>query len=341
MQIEKDIKIYKRKLTDTEIEKLILETRKFNDLIYVSKSSWTKHIDDTYVLEIDSQFAGVCSLWRGKEWVKLGPIIIFESFQGGGLARRLLKRVIVDCQDMNMFLSTTNPRIAKIIQSLNFYEGNPLNFIDVYSSSFLITLFEYITSFRMVCEFIRKLIMYKREKRRYFLKYSKSFLREKSKRILKKINTKSKSLLIRKKLTPFVFNSKKILMFQNLRDEPDLSKLIKKLESNGVDVAIANIKNFGYTLNSENFHDFEFFDTVVIPGRMFGKDGKRLGRGHGWYDRALNKVRKDAKRIGVCFEEQIFDMIPFDEMDEKVDFVITDKNIYETPENKKSKKHSS
>ena len=66
---------------------------------------------------------------------------------------------------------------------------------------------------------------------------------------------------------------------------------------------------------------------VIVPGRAFTKDGKRLGRGKGYYDKYLDKlIRKYGKSyitiMGVCYKEQIVDDIPIDDHDILMDVVI-------------------
>jgi len=46
-------------------------------------------------------------------------------------------------------------------------------------------------------------------------------------------------------------------------------------------------------------------DAFLCPGLAFDARGGRLGRGRGFYDRMLANARPDAKKIGVCFPNQI------------------------------------
>jgi 5-formyltetrahydrofolate cyclo-ligase len=59
------------------------------------------------------------------------------------------------------------------------------------------------------------------------------------------------------------------------------------------------------------------------------KAGNRLGYGKGYYDRYLC-LYPTAKRIGYCFDFQLVSEVPHDEKDEKLDFVVTDKQVVET-----------
>lgn len=61
---------------------------------------------------------------------------------------------------------------------------------------------------------------------------------------------------------------------------------------------------------------------VLTPGRAFTKDGSRLGRGKGFYDRYLELMEGwpcDILVAGVCFPFQIVPEIPCDEHDRKMD----------------------
>ncbi len=66
--------------------------------------------------------------------------------------------------------------------------------------------------------------------------------------------------------------------------------------------------------------------TVVVPGRAFTKEGVRLGRGNGGYDRWIQEQRKRnpaTRFIGVCFDCQIVQDMPVEGHDEKVDLLVT------------------
>jgi 5-formyltetrahydrofolate cyclo-ligase len=64
-------------------------------------------------------------------------------------------------------------------------------------------------------------------------------------------------------------------------------------------------------------------DLIFIPGLAFTKDGLRLGRGRGYYDRLLAILPGTALRIGVCFSCQLLDNIPSEPHDESVDLVLS------------------
>ncbi len=76
--------------------------------------------------------------------------------------------------------------------------------------------------------------------------------------------------------------------------------------------------------------DASFF--IIFPGRAFTKDGRRLGRGKGFYDsyfKPFSNELKEAKPFfaGLCYEVQILDELPSEEHDIGMDCVITDQQI--------------
>lgn len=63
--------------------------------------------------------------------------------------------------------------------------------------------------------------------------------------------------------------------------------------------------------------NFDEIDLAVIPGRAFTRDGLRLGRGKGYYDRILPSLR--CPKWGVAFACQIKTELPTDPWDVPLD----------------------
>jgi 5-formyltetrahydrofolate cyclo-ligase len=68
-------------------------------------------------------------------------------------------------------------------------------------------------------------------------------------------------------------------------------------------------------------------DVVVAPGLAFDRAGRRLGYGRGYYDRWLRRVGTKALLIGVCFSSQVVDRVPATSSDERMDVVVTDREV--------------
>ncbi len=64
------------------------------------------------------------------------------------------------------------------------------------------------------------------------------------------------------------------------------------------------------------------FDLIIVPGVAFDRQGNRLGRGKGYYDRFLSQ-HLEVKRIGLCFDFQLVDDIPAEPFDIRMDEVIS------------------
>ena len=64
-------------------------------------------------------------------------------------------------------------------------------------------------------------------------------------------------------------------------------------------------------------------DLVVCPGVAFTADGRRLGRGRGYYDRYLGDPAFRGFRVGVCYAHQLVDDLPVEPHDVFMDYVIT------------------
>ena len=63
------------------------------------------------------------------------------------------------------------------------------------------------------------------------------------------------------------------------------------------------------------------YDLIVVPGMAFDKDGNRLGRGKGYYDRFLSH-HEGVYCIGVCFDFQKVDEVPHEVHDRTMNEVL-------------------
>jgi 5-formyltetrahydrofolate cyclo-ligase len=75
-------------------------------------------------------------------------------------------------------------------------------------------------------------------------------------------------------------------------------------------------------------------DVVVVPGVAFGEDGRRLGRGGGYYDAFLTRYADEAARVGatpplvvaLAYGCQVYPpgAVPVDAHDKLVDIIVTE-----------------
>jgi 5-formyltetrahydrofolate cyclo-ligase len=74
-------------------------------------------------------------------------------------------------------------------------------------------------------------------------------------------------------------------------------------------------------------------DIVLTPGVGFDEKGHRLGRGRGYYDRALRGVLAGALRVALAYELQIVPEIPAGPGDERVHWIVTEGRLIACVEN--------
>ncbi len=137
-----------------------------------------------------------------------------------------------------------------------------------------------------------------------------------------------------------------ILIFSNLSLEPDMMKLFKYLLSKNKSVYfprcekesnemhfykvdnIAELEIGAYNIREPKSKSkkFDCANSVnslcLVPGLAFSKNGARLGRGKGYYDKYLENYKGIC--IGLCFKEQILEHLPTDEFDFYMNYVISD-----------------
>ena len=80
--------------------------------------------------------------------------------------------------------------------------------------------------------------------------------------------------------------------------------------------------------NSSELIPVDQIDLFVVPGLGFSKDGKRLGRGGGYYDATLRAAIARSRRVGLAFNDQIVDTLPTTADDVDMDLVVTESDSY-------------
>lgn len=140
---------------------------------------------------------------------------------------------------------------------------------------------------------------------------------------------------------PRVLGSKVIMAYHSLSDEVDTRILLERLLSMGKTVLLPQVTGastmvlrhyegpgslkagaFGIMEPvGELFSDYPSIDLAIVPGMAFDRSGHRLGRGKGYYDRLLPQLT-NAYKIGICFDFQMRESVPYDERDVVMDEVI-------------------
>jgi 5-formyltetrahydrofolate cyclo-ligase len=130
--------------------------------------------------------------------------------------------------------------------------------------------------------------------------------------------------------------------------EPPTTELRAKLRELGKDIALPIMKpgnslawGFdGDDLVKNSYGIFEPVPTdvdiakasaILIPALRVGRDGSRLGRGAGYYDRALANLpaHVDGGPIRIClvFDDEVDDSVPSEPHDAPIDVIVTPSQI--------------
>jgi len=76
--------------------------------------------------------------------------------------------------------------------------------------------------------------------------------------------------------------------------------------------------------NSSDLIPVDQIDLFVVPGLGFTREGKRLGRGGGYYDATLRAASARSRRVGLAFNDQIVPGMPTNGDDVDMDLVVTE-----------------
>ncbi len=137
-----------------------------------------------------------------------------------------------------------------------------------------------------------------------------------------------------------------LLLYNALPDEVQTQSLIEELTAEGRTVLLPKVTSdtemelrrysgrgdltlgaFGIMEpTGELFTSYDEIEVAVIPGMAFDKEGHRLGRGKGYYDRMLHKM-PEVYKIGICQSWQMVEKVPTDEHDITMDCVVS-RNVY-------------
>lgn len=144
--------------------------------------------------------------------------------------------------------------------------------------------------------------------------------------------------------TPMWKNADSVLLFSPLQFEPDINPLLREALAARKLTALPwfdattqsysarwiidadrdlTVAKFGILEPRSSCHaaPLNRLDLVLVPGVAFDAQGRRLGRGKGFYDRLLAHVR--GTKCGVGFDEQIVEAIPVAPLDVTLNCILT------------------
>lgn len=131
-----------------------------------------------------------------------------------------------------------------------------------------------------------------------------------------------------------------VALFIALSDEPQTTDFIERLLSQNKRVVVPRIEG-----EKMEFYDISDgvavgafgimepiatvpvkpseIDVMIVPGVAFTRNGARLGRGKGFYDKYLSHSDFQAYTIGVCYPCQLIENLPTEEHDRGLDLVVS------------------
>ena len=120
-----------------------------------------------------------------------------------------------------------------------------------------------------------------------------------------------------------------LLSFIPMKDEPDVTPVNNLALKKEIPTAVPAKEPGTYIFlnTTENnktitIQNIKVKTLMLVPGVAFTQDGKRLGRGGGWYDRALTNLPSCIETVGICAKERLLSDLPTEEHDRKVSKVL-------------------
>jgi 5-formyltetrahydrofolate cyclo-ligase len=165
------------------------------------------------------------------------------------------------------------------------------------------------------------------------------------------IKNKSKQILLNLSKTKEYLNSSNIMFYLATKSEVQTEEIIKtsiKIDKNifvpiilrdCIDLVASKLIDFDRDLErgkkgilepkQEYYRLFppENIDLVILPGIAFDLKGNRIGRGLGYYDNFLSKVKPSTRLIALAFEIQLVKKVPVNKYDIPVHKIITEERI--------------
>lgn len=150
----------------------------------------------------------------------------------------------------------------------------------------------------------------------------------------------SSALLDQLEKHPYFIASKTILCYYSLGDEVQTHAFVEKWHTHkkillpvvkGDMLELRHyigkdcLKTGAYNIEEPTgkpFTQYNEIELAIIPGVSFDRQGNRLGRGKGYYDKLLPLLH--SYNIGICYRFQAYEEIPSEPFDRKMDEVWTE-----------------
>ena len=150
----------------------------------------------------------------------------------------------------------------------------------------------------------------------------------------------SEALAARLEAHPWFRQARSVLLFASLPDEPQTRPLLARhaqsrriylpaVVGNEIEVrrysGAADMRQGAFGIDEptgDALADLSELELVLVPGVAFDREGHRLGRGRGYYDRLFARPGLCARRLGYAFPFQILPNVPAEAHDVRMDDVL-------------------
>ena len=127
------------------------------------------------------------------------------------------------------------------------------------------------------------------------------------------------------KLNKFIQNNKKILCFPVITLHKKQPLLFKRFNEGDL------LKVGKYGIKEPISNRAYLPDIIFTPCLAFDQRGYRLGYGGGYYDKTisyLKSINHNFTLIGYAYDDQKIDKVIYDNFDQKLNYILTEKQLY-------------
>lgn len=161
------------------------------------------------------------------------------------------------------------------------------------------------------------------------------------------VHLASVAIASRIRTLPELGSARTIALYQALRNEIEMTPLWEALAGSGMRILFPRIVSQSRILAFAPVDDpselevgalgvaqppegsdvpLGEIDVFVVPALAFDLQGRRLGRGGGYYDATLSAA-PGALRIGPCLDDHLLEGVPAESHDQAVDVVVTPRRV--------------
>lgn len=123
-----------------------------------------------------------------------------------------------------------------------------------------------------------------------------------------------------------------VTAYESMRTEPPVEEVVRRLRERGVRVIVpitlpAGVLDWHVAGDPERRPlgggVLDEVDVALVPGLGVDRSGVRLGKGGGYYDRVLPRLRRGTPAVVVLHDHEVVDELPAEDFDARVGTVLT------------------